>query len=551
MKLRPYQKAAVGGCVESLRSHSSTLAVMPTGCGKTIVFSETIRLASKRCLVIAHREELIRQAAKKIEAMTGEKPSIEMAEEKSYEPYFGIKSKVVVASVQTLNARNHLGKRMNRFTPDEFSLLVIDEAHHSVANSYLNVINYFKRNRSLKVIGVSATPDRSDKLALGEVFEDVAYKYELLQAVKDGWLVPIRQTVVRVESLDFSGVNKVAGDLNQRQLAEVMEYEKNLHGIVTPTLELTGDRKTIVFASSVLHATRIAEILNRHKPASARMLCGKTPKDLRASMIEDYAADKFQYLVNVGITVEGFDDPGVSVIVMARPSSSRSLVAQQVGRGTRPLANVFDGIPNDHSPENCEARREAISASTKPYCEVIDFVGNSGRHKLMYASDILGGEARERACEIVREQTLNETTPTPVDIIEELERAERVAEAEEAEQQAVIKRAKIKAEVKYKARDLDPFDVLQIATPKTVWTGAKPLSVNQKAMLERNGIQTHDVDHHTQRLLFNEIVKRRKDGTCTYKQAKLLRKYGYSGKQNFSEASKIIDDLAANGWKKP
>jgi superfamily II DNA or RNA helicase len=551
MELRPYQKAAVGGCVNSLRSHASALAVMPTGCGKTIVFSETIRLASKRCLVVAHREELIRQAAKKIEAMTGEKPSIEMAEEKSYEPYFGVKSKVVVASVQTLNAKNHLGKRMNRFTPDEFSLLVIDEAHHSVANSYLNVINYFRRNRSLKVIGVSATPDRSDKLALGEVFEDVAYKYELLQAVKDGWLVPIRQTVVRVESLDFSKVNKVAGDLNQRQLAEVMEYEKNLHGVVTPTLELTGDRKTIVFASSVLHATRIAEILNRHKPASARMLCGKTPKDLRATMIEDYASNKFQYLVNVGITVEGFDDPGVSVIVMARPSSSRSLVAQQVGRGTRPLANAFEGISNDHSPESCEARRRAIKDSRKPYCEVIDFVGNSGRHKLMYASDILGGEAKERACEIVREKTLQDTTPTPVDIIEELERAERVAEAEEAEQDAVVKRSKIKAEVKYKARDLDPFDVLQIATPKTVWTGAKPLSVNQQAMLERTGIQTHDVDNHTQRLLFNEIVKRRKDGTCTYKQAKLLRKYGYTGKENFSEASRIIDDLAANGWKKP
>ena len=551
MQLRPYQQAAIDGCVRSLRECNSSLAVMPTGCGKTIVFSEAIRLASKRCLVIAHREELIRQAARKVEAITGEKPSIEMAEEKSYEPYFGIKSKVVVASVQTLNAKHYLGKRMNRFTPDEFSLLVIDEAHHSVANSYKSIIKYFRRNRSLKVLGVSATPDRSDKLALGQVFEDVAYKYELREAVEHGWLVPIRQRVVRVESLDFSGVNKVAGDLNQRQLAEVMEYEKNLHGIVTPTLELTGDRKTIVFASSVLHAERIAEILNRHKPASARMLCGKTPKDLRAAMIDDYALGKFQYLVNVGITVEGFDDPEVAVIVMARPSASRSLVALQVGRGTRPLADVFGDIPNDHTPESCEARRAAIASSAKPFCEVIDFVGNSGRHKLMYASDILGGDMTERAREIVREKQLSDTTPTPVDILEELERAERQAEVEEAEEKAAEQRSNIKAKVKYKARDLDPFDVLQIAAPRTVWTGAQPLSVNQQAMLERNGIKTNDVDNHTQRLLFNEIVKRRKDGTCTYKQAKLLRKYGYSGKENFKEASRIIDDLAANGWKKP
>ena len=206
MELRPYQRDAVNGCIASLRDACSALAVMPTGCGKTIVFAETIRLATKRCLVVAHREELIRQAARKVEIMTGEKPSIEMAEERSYEPYFGMKSKVVVASVQTLNARHRLGKRMNRFTPDEFSLLVVDEAHHSVADSYQSVINYFKTNRSLKIIGVSATPDRSDRLALGDVFDKVAYKYELRQAVEDGWLVPIKQRVIRVDSLDFSGV---------------------------------------------------------------------------------------------------------------------------------------------------------------------------------------------------------------------------------------------------------------------------------------------------------------------------------------------------------
>lgn len=550
MELRPYQRDAVNGCIASLRDACSALAVMPTGCGKTIVFAETIRLAAKRCLVVAHREELIRQAARKVEIMTGEKPSIEMAEERSYEPYFGMKSKVVVASVQTLNARHRLGKRMNRFTPDEFSLLVVDEAHHSVADSYQSVINYFKTNRSLKIIGVSATPDRSDRLALGDVFDKVAYKYELRQAVEDGWLVPIKQRVIRVDSLDFSGVNKVAGDLNQRQLAEVMEYEKNLHGVVGPTIELTGDKKTIVFASSVQHANRIAEIINRHKPAAARMLCGKTPKDLRAAMISDYALGKFQYLVNVGITVEGFDDPGVEVIVMARPSSSRALVAQQVGRGTRPLVEAFEGLPSDHSPESCKSRRLAIAASRKPHCEVIDFVGNSGRHKLVYASDILGGESKDRAREIVREKQLNDCSPTPVDILEELERAERQAEAEEIEEIEASQRSGIKAKVKYKARDFDPFDVLQISPPNKIWTGAKPLTHNQRGMLERNGISTRDVDNHTQRLLFNEIVKRRKDGTCTFKQAKLLRKYGYSGKEDFREASTIIDRLAANGWRK-
>tara|TARA_R100000458_G_scaffold45232_1_gene43436 strand:- start:5560 stop:7113 length:1554 start_codon:yes stop_codon:yes gene_type:complete len=517
---------------------------MPTGCGKTIVFAEAIRIASKRCMVIAHREELIRQAAKKVELVTSEKPAIEMAEERSYERDSRMRCKVVVASVQTLNAKAFIGNRMHKFNPDDFSLLIIDEAHHAVAQSYLRVIEHFKRNKKLKVIGVSATPDRADKLALGQVFDVVAYKYELADSIRDGWLVPILQRVVRVESLDFNKVNKSAGDLNQRQLAEVMEYEKNLHGIATPTLELTGDKKTIVFASSVAHAERLAEIFNRHKPASARMVCGKTPKDIRAGIISDYAEGKFQYLVNVGIATEGFDDPSVEVVVMARPSCSRALVAQMVGRGTRPLPDTVDGL------DSASERRAAIEASAKPNCEVIDFVGNSTRHKLVYAADILGG-VESKAAERVIEKQSEDNDAAPVDILEELERAEEELQKEEEARAAVSKRSVIKANVKYKAADLNPFDVLQISAPRTVWTGAPPLTTNQQAMLTRNGISTNDVDHHTQRVLFKELVRRRKENLCTYKQAKIMRKFGYSGNETFKEASRIIDSLAANNWKRP
>jgi superfamily II DNA or RNA helicase len=543
VELRPYQKEAVSGCINALRENSSAVVVMPTGCGKTIVFAETIRIASKRCMVIAHREELIRQAAKKVEVVTRQRPSIEMAEEKSYERDNRMRSKVVVASVQTLNAKTYLGHRMEKFNPNDFSLLIIDEAHHAVAQTYRRVIDHFQRNGALKVIGVSATPDRADKLALGEVFDVVAYKYELADSIRDGWLVPIHQRIVRVESLDFSKVNRVAGDLNQRQLAEVMEYEKNLHGIATPTLELTGDRKTIVFASSVAHAERLAEIFNRHKPTSARMVCGKTPKDIRAGIVSDYAAGKFQYLVNVGIATEGFDDPSVEVIVMARPSCSRALVAQMVGRGTRPLPDLVD------SKDTPQERRDAIASSAKPHCEVVDFVGNSTRHQLVYAADILGG-VESKAAERVIEKQKEDEDSTPIDVLDELQRAEEELQKEKEEQLAVEKRSVVTAKVKYKSADLDPFDVLQINAPRTVWTGAPPLSTNQRAMLTRNGISVSDVDHHTQRVLFKELVRRRKNNLCTYKQAKLMRKYGYTGNESFERASEIIDNLAANNWKK-
>ena len=544
MKLRPYQKEAVAGCIKTLRENPSAVVVMPTGCGKTIVFAEAIRIASKRCMVIAHREELIRQAASKVEVVTGEKPAIEMAEERSYERDERLRSKVVVASVQTLNAKSYLGHRFRKFDPRDFSLLIIDEAHHAVAKTYMRVIDYFRMNKDLKVIGVSATPDRSDKLALGQVFEKVAYKYELADSIKDGWLVPIRQRIVRVESLDFNSVNKVAGDLNQRQLAEVMEYEKNLHGIATPTLELTGDRKTIVFASSVAHAERLAEILNRHKPTSARMVCGNTPKDIRAGIVSDFASDKFQYLVNVGIATEGFDDPSVSVVVMARPSCSRSLVAQMIGRGTRPLPGLVDGL------DSAEERCAAIASSEKPSCEVIDFVGNSTKHKLVYAADILGGKCVRAAERVVEKQKSEEDTSKPIDVLSELEWAEEELQREEAALRAASARDRITATVRYKAKDLDPFDVLQITVPNKVWMGAKPLTEGQRSMLTKSGIEVAHVDHHTQRLLFKEIVRRRKENLCTYKQAKLLRKHGYTGNETFSEASKIIDRLAANNWRR-
>ncbi len=550
MRLREYQQNAVNGCIATLQQKNSAVIVLPTGCGKTIVFSEAIRLASKRCMVIAHREELIRQAAKKIESMTGEPPAIEMAEEKSFEPFIGMKSKVVVASVQTLNAKNYLGKRFLRFDPSEFSLLVIDECHHAIASSYRSVVNHFQKNTKCKLLGVTATPDRSDNKALGQVFEEVAYQYQIKDAINAGWLVPIKQTIVRVESLDFSRVNKVAGDLNQRQLAEVMEYEKNLHGVVTPTLEIAGDRKTIVFASSVAHADRISEILNRHKPGCARMISGKTPKDMRAAAVADFAKANFQFLVNVGITVEGFDDPGVSVIVMARPTSSRSLYAQMVGRGTRPEYEAIAHLPLHDESQAMQDRREAILGSSKPHCEVVDFVGNAGKHELIYAADILGGDYSEAAVQRVKEQTEQEES-TPMDVIEMLEAAEREEEVIQAELAQKKKRDSIKAEVSYKALDHNPFDVLQIAAPTRIYAGAPPLTHGQQQLLERNSIDTNKIDNHTQRLLFKEIINRKKEGKCTYKQAKLLRKHGYDGQQTFEQAGKLIDQIAANNWRRP
>ena len=302
MKLRPYQQEAYDNIMRDFSKCRSTLAVLATGLGKTVCFSHVAKAFREhgRIMVLAHREELIRQAADKAEQICNTDTDIEMGEHYAHS-WSHFKADIVVSTVQTQNAGMEGEGRMTRFDPDEFSLLVIDEAHHAPADSYRRVIEYYKNNPSLKVLGVTATPDRADEKALGQVFESVAYEYDIRNGIDDGWLVPIEQRSVFIQDLDYSQVRTTAGDLNGKDLAQVLEFEAALHGIASPTVELTGDRKTLIFAASVAQAERLAEIINRHKSDSARFVYGGTPKEIRRRYFADYAERKFQYLVNVGV----------------------------------------------------------------------------------------------------------------------------------------------------------------------------------------------------------------------------------------------------------
>lgn len=540
-KLRDYQNRAIDGIVSSLRSHDTALVVSPTGTGKTILFAEATRIASKRCMVIAHREELLSQAAEKIEGVSGERPEIEQSVLWSNEGYFG-KSKVVVASIQTLNARTRDGRRHERFNPDEFSLVIVDEAHHAVSNSYRRVLNWFRKiNPKCKILGFTATPDRSDKLALGSVFETVAFDYNIRQAIDDGWLAPIKNTSVRVDGLDFSQVRSSAGDLNKSDLAAVMEFEKVLHGVAVPTLELIGDKQTLVFAASVNQAERLSEIFDRYKPNSAGFVSGKMEIDKRRDVIRRFRSGSLQILVNVGVATEGFDVPLVSCIAMARPTKSRSLYSQMVGRGTRPLPGVVDGI------DVPELRRDAIAGSAKPHCHVIDFVGNSGQHRLIHAADILGGdepeEVQERAHKILDSGVTD-------DVAEAIEIAK--VELEEEEEERKTSRARVRASsVNYRTKDSDPFTQLGIKPSSARFiTNQRQLSGNQLAFLTRSGVDVEQYSSQEQRVLHSALVKRIQKKQCSLKQAKILGKYGFDTKKmKFKEASRLIDRLAQNNWK--
>lgn len=405
---REYQVKAVGMIKKEWETVNSTLCVVPTGGGKTFIAAQLVKdMLPKRTMFVAHRKELIFQARNAIDEIIsanndlfhGVSCDIEMAE--LYASHRQFNSSPVIAMVQSLNSKVGFGKRMDRFNPMDFGLLVIDECHHGIADSYKSVIAFFKRNPELKILGLTATPDRLDEEALGQICDSVAFEYEILDAIHDGWLVPIDQVMVPIRGLDFSHVKTVAGDLNQSDLAAIMESESIIQGVVQPTLELMfgvaphaldqiaiaewgkflesagGDpRRTLVFTVSVAQAQMLSNIFNRVSEGLSDWVCGTTPQNERDDKLARYSAGQIHIMVNCNCLSEGFDSPGVEIIVQARPTKSRSLYAQQVGRSTRPLPGLVDGLAG------AEQRKEAIAGSKKPCALIVDFCIAEGQRVL-------------------------------------------------------------------------------------------------------------------------------------------------------------------------
>lgn len=516
--------------------------------GKTVAFSHVIRSTfPRRSLVIAHRAELIWQAAEKIRAVTGWDVGIEMGDYHSQNGGLFKSPRVVVATVQTLTAGGDGGGRMSKYLPTDFDTIVIDECHHGISPSYKRVLKYFQQNPNLKVLGVTATPDRADEEALGQIFDTVAFDYEVLDAINDGWLCPIQQQIVGIEGLDYSHCKTTAGDLNGGDLARVMEEEETLQGVADATISIAGSKQTLVFAVSVKQAERLAEIFNRHAPGSTAWVCGETDKDVRRQLLADFSAKKIQRMVNCMCLTEGFDSPSVEYVVMGRATKSRSLYAQMLGRGTRPLPGLVDGLATP------EERRNAIAASAKPFCNVIDFAGNSGKHKLASAADVLGGNVSDEIVAKVTEMARKTGKPVTID------QAIKDAEEEEArirEQKRLAEaasRMKLVAKAKFTTKIIDPFDAFQLMPVKARgWDADKSLSDKQRGILQKQGINPDSIPYAQAKQVLNELFRRWNNDLCTLGQAKVLTRYGYDVKEiSRSDASKMIDAIAKNGWKKP
>lgn len=534
MLLRDYQTDAVSQTLKAWEDHASVLGCMPTGSGKTVIASELIKRSDGRALVLCHTGELVSQFAKSLWRF-GLDSEIEKADLWA-DTHTLNGSPVVIATPQTLYSQN--GKRLKRWAPDSFSLLIVDEGHHySGAPAYEGVVKHFLSNPDLRCLTLTATPDRHDGVALARICQSVAFKYEIVDMIDKGYLVGVEQYLVKIESLDLSRCRTQAGDLNGADLAQVVEQEKPLLGMADATLKTVGNKKTLVFAHSVKQAERLAEIFNRHKPGSADCVFGHTPDDKRAEVFRHFTDDRLQIMVNVAVAGEGYDNPNIEAIVCAKPTKSRARYTQQIGRGLRPLDGLLQNLD---SPEE---RKLAIAASSKPNCVVLDFAGNSGRHSLMTVADVLGGTISEQAKTRAKAKILKAGRGNMLD---ELSLAERELR-EEADRR---KRSGIVADARHKLTYVDPFEAFR--GNAQFWSRYKqhgPLSAKQRETLRRNGYNPDNFTPQEGQQVISKIF------SLSPAQRGVLLRAGYKPEELNGirkwEASKMIEICKQNNWRRP
>jgi len=515
MELYPYQQEARAAVERDWESgYLRTLLVLPTGCGKTIVFSRIIEdmvRTGSRCLILAHRGELLEQAADKLYRAAKLRCAVEKAEESCLGSWY----RVVVGSIQSLMRE----KRLSQFSEDYFDVIVVDEAHHVLSDSYQRVLERFG---GAKVLGVTATPDRGDMRNLGQYFEHLAYEYKLHRAIREGYLCPIKAVTIPLK-LDLSGVGVQAGDFKSADIDTALD--PYLHQIAAEMRGYCQGRKTVVFLPLVKTSQKFRDILNAQGFQAAEV--NGSSQD-RAEVLRDFENGRYNVLCNSMLLTEGWDCPAVDCIVVLRPTKVRSLYSQMVGRGTR----LFPG---------------------KEDLLLLDFLWHTERHELCHPANLIC-----ESDEVARKMTENiEAAGCPVDI----EEAEKTA-SEDVVAQREESLAKQLAEMRSRKRKLvDPLQFeMSIAAedlsgyvPAFGWEMGPP-SEAQKNALEKFGILPDGIESAGKAsLMLDRLKKRRVEGLTTPKQIRFLEGKGFRhvGQWQFETAKHMIDRIAANGWRVP
>lgn len=511
--LRPYQQAARDAIhTEWDAGHTRTLLVLPTGTGKTIVFAsvaaDQVR-AGDRVLILAHRGELLEQAADKLQRSTGLVSAVEKAESTCLDSWF----RVVVGSVQTLQRT----ARLERFPQDYFGTIIIDEAHHAITDGYRRILDYFS---GAKVLGVTATPDRGDMRNLGEVFDSLAFEYKLTDAIKEGYLCKIMAQTIPLQ-LDITSVTLSGGDYAVGDLGTALD--PYLEQIAAEMARRCKSRKTVVFLPLIKTSQKFRDLLNAHGFRAAEV---NGQSDDRRQVLADFDAGKYNVLCNSMLLTEGWDCPSVDCVVVLRPTKVRSLYSQMVGRGTRLSPGKTDLL-------------------------LLDFLWMTDKHELCRPADLV---CEDRT--VARQMTEHlAETGCPEDIEEAAAQASEdvVAQREEALAKQLEEQRRKKAklvdplqyEMSIQAEDLAGY------VPAFGWEAGPP-SEQQTAALEKLGILPDAVESAGKAaLLLDRLNKRRDEGLTTPKQIRCLEKYGFQhvGTWSFEAARHMIDRIAAQGWR--
>ena len=328
--LRPYQRDAVEAVLGARRAGVRRMVVcLPTGAGKTVIFSHLAQLARRQVLVLAHREELLSQAQEKIErAMDGAAVvAIEQGAQRA-----PAEAKVLVCSIRSLHEERLARVMRGR----DVGLIIYDECHHAAAEDnqrVLRQLGVFDDGWTGTLLGFTATTSRGDGKGLDAVFERIVYTRTLPEMIEDGYLSPLRGYRISTKA-DLTRISSGGADFPEDELAEAVDIEERNALVARSIQELARDRRTIAFCVTVNHARNLSRSLNV-LGVPAGVVHGAMPKDARATALSEFRQGRTQVLCNVAVLTEGFDDPGVSCVAMARPTRSEGLYAQCVGRGTR------------------------------------------------------------------------------------------------------------------------------------------------------------------------------------------------------------------------
>lgn len=491
MTLRPYQKEAVDSIIDKWNAWQRELLVLPTGCGKTVVFNTVAHGRPGNTLILAHRDELIEQARDKYYRMFGEPTGKIKASETSLE-------RVTVGSVQTMMRRDYSG---------QFGTVIVDEAHHTISDSYMNVLGQFPKAR---VLGVTATPDRGDKKSLARYYEGIAYEYSLKQAVADGYLCNISARTVPLE-IDMSAVKVSCGDFQVDSVAKTLE--PYLPRIAEAIQEYASARKTVVFCPLISIAQELAGMI-----PGAREINGNSA-DRKETLEWFDKAGPGSVLCNAMLLTEGWDCPSVDCVVVLRPTKIRSLYAQMIGRGTR----LSPGKEN---------------------LLILDFLWLCQKHNLCKPASLVSDN--ENDIKTVTRETEEE----------EIDLFDAMTDAEEQRRTALAEA--LARQQKKKSKLINPLEIFSLLDdigladyePTFAWEEADATEKQIRA-LENFGVDAEGISKGYACQILDRLVSRSKEKKATIRQVQALRRFGYEPIDwTFDQASAKMGQLAAFGWKR-